>query len=230
MPEREFKTFQVPPVSAQSESMGRSPKPFIVACAVFMFLSLGLMFTVIFVFANAPKIGVSAHKLEFKQAWEVGHCLREAATERKFQQWAKRNPALRGEQFWARALRDQVIDQDMLHKLCALTGPDMHPHREGFLSQTTKYQAWCSYTSPIAVEVEGLFAKEKPRCVVVCFNARNWNNRPDLGVMVIWSDSEEPQWLTFEQARADWGITAEQWADPAGQLFGKKAPFQHTYE
>lgn len=68
------------------------------------------------------------------------------------------------------------------------------------------------------------------RCILLTFNARNWNNYPEEGVIVLWSDGVVGEWLTFDEASENYGITAEEWADPAGKLFGKKAPFQHTYE
>ena len=68
------------------------------------------------------------------------------------------------------------------------------------------------------------------RCVILTFNSRNWQNYPDLGVIVLWSDGDIAEWLTFEEARQEWGITRAEWEDPAGQLFGRKAPFQFTYD
>jgi hypothetical protein len=88
----------------------------------------------------------------------------------------------------------------------------------------------CSYTAPRANELLRVMQfSGRDRCVLVTFNSRNWGNYDMHGVVASWSDGQIG-WLTFEQARDEWGITQEEWADPAGKLFGKKAPFQHTFE
>lgn len=212
----------------QNESMGRSPRPFIVAAALFMFLCLGLMFTAIY-FATKPH-GSSLHELEVKTGGDLRQYLLNAHREPLNRTWFRRNPSLRGELFWAHALRDGIVDADAHRKLCALTGSDTPLTSEESIRELPAPSPWCSYTAPQVSDLDKLLNPDAERCVIACFNARNWNNRLELGVLVIWNDSQLPQWLSFDQANADWGITAEEWADPAGKLFGKKAPFQHTYE
>ena len=92
----------------------------------------------------------------------------------------------------------------------------------------------CSYTAPRAGELADVL-NSKERFVVISFNSRNWNNYPDRGVLCAWTHFRpgtiaEVSYMTFEDASQDWGITQAEWDDPAGKLFGKKAPFQHTYE
>jgi len=228
VPERELRTFQVPAPAAQGESMGRSSKPFMVAAIMFMLISLGIMFVAVN-FANQSG-GSSLHKLELKVGGDIRQYLLDANKDGKFRQWARRNPSLRGEQFWAGVLRDRIIDESAPRKLCALTGNDEPLVSVDLLSTHPGPTSWCSFTAPAATDLDALLAPSTGRSVLACFNSRNWNNRPELGVLVIWNDSELSEWLTFEQASADWGITEQEWADPAGKLFGKKAPFQHTYE
>jgi hypothetical protein len=87
----------------------------------------------------------------------------------------------------------------------------------------------CSYTSPMGGEI-GKVMMGRESVVTITWNAQNWRNAEGKKVPVFWSDDDQAQWLTFEEAQSRFGITAEEWADPAGKLFGKKAPFQHTYE
>ena len=135
----------------------------------------------------------------------------------------------KGRAFWQELCRRPEPFDSSVYKLVSLAGAD--EKADGDLLRSRKIDLMpenCSFTGPRAGELPELV--KFTRCVLVTFNSRNWNNYPEKGVIVIWSDQEKAEWLEFDDAADDWGITAEEWADPAGKLFGKKAPFQHTYD
>ena len=139
---------------------------------------------------------------------------------------------VRGEKFFEAAFRTRLLDEDMISKLVSRnSATDVPAGREWITAGEPMPPNSCSYTAPRAdMLLEVLQMQGLRRCVLMCFNSRNWNNYPDRGVLVFFSDGTTAEYMTFKQARDDWGITEEEWADPAGKLFGIKPPFQHTYE
>jgi hypothetical protein len=138
-----------------------------------------------------------------------------------------------GRQFYEAAFNRKLLEDDLANKLVSLNSKT-DKKADGLIfsdGDGTLEEFNCSFTAPIASELLSVMRRKgSERAVLITYNARNWNNFPTLGVIVQWSDAEKPVWMNFEEAQRDWGITAEEWADPAGKLFGKKAPFQHTYE
>lgn len=91
----------------------------------------------------------------------------------------------------------------------------------------------CSYTGPRLGDLRDvLAARGAKRCIVMTHNTNNWENYESVGygAIVLWSDSEVADYMNAEQAEAEHGITAEEWAAPAEHLFGRKGPFQRTFE
>ena len=91
----------------------------------------------------------------------------------------------------------------------------------------------CSYTGPRLGELRDIMsARGSKRRVMMTHNTRNWNNYESIGygAVVMWSDSEVADYMNAEQAEAEHGITAEEWAAPADNLYGRKAPFDRTFE
>lgn len=176
----------------------------------------------------------SKRELEQRQMGDIAYALRDIGKIQGMEGRLKRAPLAeaRGTNFWLAGLQKHVIEIDILGKLISLNSPGDARADIAFLEDSTLWKPEnCSYTAPMGAELaELLKRKGEQRCVLVTFNARNWENYQEFGVLVLWSDGEKGEWLTFDQAAADWGITAEEWADPAGKLFGIKPPFQHTYE
>jgi len=174
-------------------------------------------------------------RLDIKQLGDLLVCLQMIQTDERSRKKLRdaKYADKRGREFWEFAFRAKLIEYELLPKLVSLNSaqdtkasPDFIDAEEGKLDALH-----CSYTAPIVKELlHSMSAKGADRRILVCFNARNWNNYPDQGVLVLWSGGDLPVYMTAEEAKRDWGITAEEWADPAGKLFGKKAPFQHTYE
>jgi len=137
-----------------------------------------------------------------------------------------------GRRFYEFAFKHKLLDAELLKKLASPNSPADFPSNGDFIESDGELADYhCSYTAPRAGELLAVMSlKGAERAVLVCFNALNWRNYPLLGVLVQWSDADVPVFMSFEEAKQNWGITAEEWADPAGKLFGKKAPFQHTYE
>jgi hypothetical protein len=138
-----------------------------------------------------------------------------------------------GCEFWADCFEHGVLDPDLARKLVSYspkTGDspvEALSLREGGGRLSREH---CSYTAPKASELlRVLNLKGSKRVVVITYNSRNWRNY-DESVVCVWSDSEFAERLTFDDASLRYGITRDEWDDPAGKLFGRKAPFQYTYE
>jgi hypothetical protein len=184
-------------------------------------------------FLLIPPFSASASDLEVKQLGDLRWALDEIAADKAKHGKLKHAPNRGGLSFYDFSLKNKLLESDVLGKIVSLTGPDakaestVADHESGIPLADNN----CSYTAPRADELLAVLKTSgAERTVIITFNARNWDNYPEHGVVVLWSDSSKGEWLTFEEARDEWGITEEEWADPAGKLFGKKAPFQHTYE
>ncbi|MCA8937372.1 MAG: hypothetical protein KDB68_14330 [Planctomycetes bacterium] len=145
--------------------------------------------------------------------------LRDIATER-----------LGGAKLFGEGVKRGLFDREIILLLALSGGPD-HAANPDTVAETGQLPAdCCSYCSPPASEfLMSLGMKGKRRRVVLCPNARNWVLFGEAVPMIV-SDRHEIQWVTWADLSEEFGITEEEWADPAGKLFGKKAPFQHTYE
>ncbi|MCB9895102.1 MAG: hypothetical protein H6839_11680 [Planctomycetes bacterium] len=173
----------------------------------------------------------STYYLEIKQQDDIQAALQAAEVQGDLDGLIKAQPDASGQEFWALCLRERLFESVILRRFRSFRSEtDETPSWEDFLSGNVK-EPWCSYTGPRADQVrEATARKGTERVVLFCFNSRNWNNYPNHGVLATWSDGDRATYLTLEDMIETYGITAEEWADPAGKLFGKKAPFQYTYE
>jgi len=170
---------------------------------------------------------VAAHDVDWDRAARLALVIKKAKSDEiSLMLYKTPRGGADGRDFWIVMIQDSIAPASTVEDLVSVSGPDKAKATSGSLRNLELDPEHCSFTGPRGRHIQALRGKS----VLVTFNSRNWNNYPDRGVLVIWYDSETPQWLNFEQAKADWGITAEEWADPAGKLFGKKAPFQDTYE
>ena len=172
----------------------------------------------------SPKISDARHKLELKQLGDVYQSLHAIKTV---------PPELaetRGREFYEGAFNHGLLSPEILGKLVSLNGPDSPASKPEPGKPVELLPTNCSYTGPQGNAITQLLQQTgSHRRVLMTFNAENWDNYPDHGVAVLWSDGEA-QWLTQEEAEDDWGITEEEWNNPAEKLFGKKAPFEFTHE
>lgn len=102
-------------------------------------------------------------------------------------------------------------------------------YEEQFNSDEAFQQNQCFYTFPDLRWYSDPDNGAKRRFVVMCFNSRNWDSCPEFGVLAAWSDGETG-FFTFKEANERYGISRDEWDDPARKLFGKKPPFHRTYE
>jgi hypothetical protein len=87
----------------------------------------------------------------------------------------------------------------------------------------------CSFCGPKLTELLVVMSsKESKRCVVLCPNSKHWAKFGEA-VPILFSDSDRAT-LTTRADLSLYDITEADWADPAGKLFGKKAPFDKVYE
>jgi hypothetical protein len=199
-----------------------------------MFVCLAGMFGTTCYFATKHHVHSSQPQLEVKMMEDLHHGVVQASKQKQFDDLVVGHPDASGERFWSILFTTGVLDPSYM-KLVSLRSPtDTKPDKAWITTGETLPANGCSYTSPRLGEFRRLLQpSDDGPWVLITFNSRNWNNYPDKGVMVVWSRQFPDRfvtWLTFEVASEQYGITAEEWADPAGKLFGKKPPFQHTYE
>ena len=216
-----------------TEGMSGTKLALIIVGAVFGVLFLGGVLVGVLAVAVTPKLTEAKTKLEAKQMGDLRNSLLNiAADETKKQKLRVREVKdAKGEEFWMQALQHEILDPGLSKKVVSLNSRTDSPLGPGQVATAGGTTGHASYTAPKGSGLlRAMSLKGAKRCVVVTFNSRNWNNYPDAGVPCIWSDSDVITWMKFEEAQRDWGITAEEWADPAGKLFGKKAPFENTYD
>jgi hypothetical protein len=176
--------------------------------------------------ATIPKLTEAKDKLEIKQMGDLYAGLQQiSADDRKKKQI--RGQLLgrtEGADFWYTAIDEGLLDSSLSRKLVSL-------HSNDVKHEPPVPASGISYTAPKGGELFMVMSRKgSERCVLFTWNSRNWRNAKGERVPIAWSDSDAIQWVTFEEAQADWGISRAEWDDPAGKLFGKKAPFQFTYE
>lgn len=130
---------------------------------------------------------------------------------------------LQGSEFWTVANQRGVFDQDLNRSLVSQF------QDQGATAPVPAGSV--SYTAPKAGGLNLLAHRTgENRAVLFTWKARLWGSAGADRVPVVWTDGNTPEWFSFSDAERDWSITRAQWDDPAGKLFGKKAPFQFTYE
>jgi hypothetical protein len=194
-------------------------------------LFLGGMLVGILAVATLPKLVAAKAELDQKNAHELLFALQDATVDNKKKRAFNSMQDKSGLDFWNECFKQDVIDRRLLSKVVSLgsAAGDLPAKPQEFDARGLQANN-CSFTSPRGRDVPlVLNLRGSKRAVVLTFDSRNWNNFRDKGVLVVWSEGN-PEWLTFENARSQYGITQAEWDDPVGQLFGKKAPFQYTHE
>ncbi len=222
-----------PPLPPQKQGMSGGKIALIIGGVIFALLFLGGLLVGVLAVAAIPKLTDAKSKLELKQLGDLKAGMQQISVD-----GAKLNKlkgkdlsSAAGRDFYEAAFKAKLLDDRLLNRMCTLNGTDT-PADPGFLSSDGSLPATsCSYTAPRGGELLSVMSRRAHmRTVLITFNSRNWNNYPNDGVPVVWSNADAPAFMTFEEAENDWGITRAEWDDPAGKLFGKKAPFDHTYE
>jgi hypothetical protein len=182
-------------------------------------------------FAGKPyDMGSNFAALESKQVSDLRAGLNKALKRPRFEQVAREHATASGHECWSVLLGQGVLDEALMTRLVSIQSETDSKADKLWIEEGGSLPSdACSLTAPKLGDLKGLI-DGREHCVIATFNARNWNNYPDDGVIVIWADRNDAEWLTLDVANEQYGITAEDWADPAGKLFGKKAPFQFTHE
>ncbi|MCC6149009.1 MAG: hypothetical protein IT461_02065 [Planctomycetes bacterium] len=135
-----------------------------------------------------------------------------------------------GAAFFGAAIRLEILDPSITKWLVIPESGDAAADGAAVKASGELPAASCSYACPKArnllVAMSGKGSKKK---VVLCPNSRNWKRYGDA-VPVYFSDGNAPVKLTFDEAAKSFSITRDEWNDPAGKLFGKKAPFDMVGE
>lgn len=221
-----------PPYPPPKQGMSGGKIALIIVGIVFALLFLGGLLVGVLAVATVPKLAEAKVKLEIKQLGDLHNGMQNIAVDGSKKMHLKKSLAeASGREFYEKALNRQLLDSMLAKKLCSLNGTDTATDSSFIDGNGSLSANSCSYTAPKGGELLSLMARKgSKRTVLITFNSRNWNNYPNDGVPVVWSDGEAPVFMTFDEAQRDWGITRAEWDDPAGKLFGKKAPFDHTYE
>ncbi|MCA8911801.1 MAG: prepilin-type N-terminal cleavage/methylation domain-containing protein [Planctomycetes bacterium] len=134
-----------------------------------------------------------------------------------------------GREFFEVLFQTGALGGEDLDNVISLGGGDAMADRANLGKEFKLDASSCSITAPRMGEFQQLL-QARERKVLFCFNSRNWHNYDSLsyGTLVAWSDGEV-EYLTYEDVKERYDISEEEWNDP-GELIGKKAPFDKTYE
>jgi hypothetical protein len=135
-----------------------------------------------------------------------------------------------GREFFEACFRTGILGPEDLGTVVCLGGADSPADRAGIGRGFELPAGSCSYTAPKMGELRKLM-NGKERTVLFTFNSANWGSYDSIGygALVAWSDGAV-EYLTLETAAERYEITEAEWADPGQHLFGRKAPFKHTFE
>jgi len=136
----------------------------------------------------------------------------------------------KGHGFWEAMFKYKVLGREVLRRLVSKGGSDTAADSRWLDEEGGRLAIdSCSWTSPRARNLfEVLGARGKDKAVVFSFNTRNWNNYPDAGVLVLFSETDVPEYVTPETLKDyGWEISPEEWQNPS-PLFGLKRPFDGT--
>jgi hypothetical protein len=198
---------------------------------IFAFACVAVILGAVYLVNRPPEESdLSKRKHDVLKGGDLYSGLIEAVKQEKFDFVASHDEEASGTRFWTVCFRESLLEDVLAGRLCSKASVEDSPATASEIASGDA-EDWCSFTAPRLGELKELLSRKgSDRVVLITFNSRNWRNYPAHGVLVMWSDSECPCYMTSEEANQGFGITPEEWADPAGKLFGKKAPFQHTYE
>jgi hypothetical protein len=135
-----------------------------------------------------------------------------------------------GAMLFGKGVQNGMFDRELVLLLAMPGGLDSKAAPDKVVDVGEVPAECCSYCTPPANSLLLSFGcRGRDRRVVLCPDSDHWLLFSGE-VPLFFSDAEEVQWTAWQDLEEDYGITAEEWADPAGKLFGKKAPFQFTYE
>lgn len=200
---------------------------------VVVLVVFGLLLGVLYVAASGCRILKDKSELEKKQLGDLHQALMMAEAD-AFHRAQFENSEMRdltGRTFYEACFRRGILDRELLTKIASLNSEagDSVSDSAWIDEGRSLDESACSYTSPRAGELsEVLHASGADRCAAIAFDSRNWNNYPDKGVVVAWSEGGVDYFT--EAAAGDYGLSPEDWAQPGARILGRRAPFQRTHE
>jgi hypothetical protein len=161
----------------------------------------------------------------------VEHLWRMAAdVDRKKSLKSIRHESWSGAKLFGKGVQNGMFDREIVLLLAMPGGIDSTADPDKVAELGELPAQCCSYCTPPANNLMvSMMMKGRKRRVLLCPDHDHWV-RIQGDVPLFFSDADEVQWMGWQDLAEEYGITAEEWADPAGKLFGKKAPFQFTYE
>lgn len=161
----------------------------------------------------------------------VSKALREATLDNKHKMTLRQEmKGSVGRSFWSDCFKRGLLEPFHAGRL-ASQGPAGDIRAEtSDVQEAGLTQGQCSYTSPKGGELlVTMELKGNNRAVLFCFDSRNWYNYPRKGVLVAWSTGEV-EYLAPTAANEKYGITEEEWKEPATKILGVKKPFHRTWQ
>ncbi|MBK8208083.1 MAG: hypothetical protein IPK87_15005 [Planctomycetes bacterium] len=135
-----------------------------------------------------------------------------------------------GAALFGHGIQSGLFDEDLCKWLVIPGGKDEAADGAAVKSSGQLEAESCSFCTVEGAKIPwALMRKGEDRTVVLCPNSRNWPMFGDT-MPIMFSDGETPTIVSFQDMKRDYQITEDEWKDPAGKLFGKKAPFDHIYE
>lgn len=137
---------------------------------------------------------------------------------------------MRGAALLGEAIKKEVFSEDLCKWLVIPGGKDKAADGAAVKSSGTLPGDNCSFCVPKGAELLSVRKGDgKNLKVLICPNSRNWAFFGDK-IPMFFNVGAEPVIVTYAHMKRDFDITEDEWKDPAGKLFGKKAPFDKVYE
>lgn len=193
---------------------------------------LGLLVGILAV-AVIPRLTDAKNKLEIKQVGDIMQGINGIAADSGRKAKLGKSPLKESEglKFYEKAFKAKVLDAEIISKIVSLNGPDS-PADKGSVADGDGELASnnCSYTAPKANDLLTLMKKRgNERKVLLTFDSDNWNNYPDHGVIVQWTDADTAAYIMADEVEASYRIDKTSFGN-GKDIIGSKPPFDKTYE
>lgn len=195
---------------------------------------LGLLVGILAV-AVIPKLAKASADLEKKQVGDLMSALQQINIDNSNKAKLQKAPLkdARGHMFYAHCIRQKLLGADIVNKLVSLSSDAGDSKASDFSADsdpTTFPASGCSYTSPKGSDLQAAMkAQGKEKCIVLTFDSRNWANY-DEGVIVYWSGGDQAEYMSADQAKAEFDIDPTTFKTNPKDILGNRRPFNRTFE
>lgn len=186
--------------------------------------------------AVIPRLMGAKAELEKKTVKDLYDGLNTAATGKKGKRALNKAKDKAGYQLYGLLFKKKLLEAELLDKVVSGGGPDVAADQTVIDNDDVEFtENNCSYTAPKASKLSTVISKSgSKQTVVITFNARNWNNYDDKGVIMMLSSSSTPEYRMAEDLDEDeiaekgWEIDKDSFKNP-DEVIGQKKPFDNTF-